>query len=131
MLRSVLAVEAMVIIVLLAACGGDGDDGAGLSEEAAAGRRLALTNGCAACHGEDGGGDVGPAFVGLYGTDVELSDGTMVEADDAYLSRAITDPGAEKVDGFDVNMPTNGLGDDEVAKIVTWIRELGPEATGS
>lgn len=115
------------MIVVLGACGGDGDDSAELSEEAAAGRRLALSNGCASCHGDDGGGGVGPPFTGLYGSDVELSDGSTVVADDPYLSRSITDPAAQEVAGYDVNMPTNGLSDDEVAQIVTWIRELGAE----
>lgn len=119
--------EVVAAIVVLGACGGgdDGNDGAELSDEASAGRTLALRNGCASCHGDDGGGGVGPPFTGLHGTDVELSDGSTVVADDAYLSRSITDPGAQEVAGYDVNMPTNGLSDDEVAEIVTWIRELG------
>ena len=122
-----MAADAVAMIVLLAACGGSGGDGAELSEQAATGRGVALANGCASCHGEDGAGDVGPPLVGLYGTDVELSDGTKVVADDAYLTRSITDPGAQKVAGFDVNMPTNGMSDDEVEQILVWIRELGPE----
>ncbi len=115
------------MMIVLAACGGDGDGGSKLSEDAAAGRTLALVSGCASCHGEDGEGGIGPQFIGLYGSDVELDDATTVEADDAYLSRSITDPGAEKVAGFEINMPTNGLSDDEVTQIVTWIRELGPQ----
>ncbi len=130
-LGRVLVAEAVALVVMLAACGGGGKDGAELSEQAAAGRTLALRSGCASCHGEDGAGDVGPPFIGLYGTNVELADGSTVVADDAYLSRSITEPGAEKVAGFDVNMPTNGLTDDEVAQIVTWIRELGPKEPGS
>lgn len=127
MLGHVLVAIVVAMITLLAACGGDGADGVELSERADTGRSVALTSGCASCHGEDGDGDVGPPLAGLYGTNVELRDGTTVQADDVYLSRSITDPGAQIVAGFDVNMPTNGLNDDEVEQILTWIRELGPE----
>jgi mono/diheme cytochrome c family protein len=119
-----LVLAAATPIVGLAACGGDdsGADRLGLSDEARRGAELADDNGCSACHRS---GAVGPRWDGLYGSTVELDDGTTVVADEAYLIRAITDPGAEIVAGFSVTMPDNDLSDDEVAAIVAYLRELG------
>jgi cytochrome c oxidase subunit 2 len=123
-----IAAIAVVALTAFAACGDDdGDVPSGLSAAARRGAELADDNGCSACHGA---GTVAPSFDGLYGSSVELDDGTTVIADDEYLARAITDPGAETVDGYDVSMPDNDLDDDEVASIVAYIRELGPDGPG-
>ena len=89
------------------------------------GRQVANTSGCASCHGADGTGGVGPKFVGLYGSEVTLTDGSTVVADDDYLRRSITDPGAERVEGYAVNMPVTDLSDDEIEAVLAYIRELG------
>ena len=70
-------------------------------------------------------------MVGLYGSDVELEDGTTVVADDDYLSRAITDPSAEVVAGSRTQMPKNSLDDDQVADVVAYIRDLSGGAPTS
>lgn len=127
--RHVLALGLLSLAVSLgaAACGG-GDDAGGsdvsLPAEAAAGRELAGREGCAACHGRDGQGGVGPPWVGLAGSTVTLEDGSTVIADDAYLTRAITDPAAERVDGYTMQMPGNDLDAAEVAQLVAYIRAL-------
>ena len=124
------------VALVASACGSDGpDDGTGESasvEFSAAGQRgqeVFRTNGCAGCHGSSGEGAVGPPMVGLYGSDVELADGTTVVADDDYLTRAITDPGAEVVADARVPMPKNSLSDDEVADVVAYIRDLSGTPT--
>ena len=43
---------------------------------------------------------VGPTVKGLAGSQIELSDGRSVTADDAYPAKAITDPDAELVKGY-------------------------------
>ena len=111
------------LVVVAVACGGS--SGGELSEAAEAGQQIAVQQGCASCHGADGTGGVGPKFVGLYGSQVTLTDGSTVVADDEYIRRSITDPGAERVEGYAVNMPTNGLDDDEIEAVLTYIRELG------
>lgn len=108
--------------VTLAACGGD--EASTLSPAAAEGRTIAREAGCVACHGADGGGQVGPAWKGLAGSVVSLSDGTTVTADTEYLIRAITDPDAEMVAGYTIRMPENTLSEDEVASVVAYIEEL-------
>jgi protein SCO1 len=125
----------VVAAVGLVACGGESDDGSGdgdagdsaAVELSAAGQRghdVFRSNGCAGCHGGSGEGAVGPPLVELYGSDVELKDGTTVVADDDYLGRSITDPGADVVADSRVQMPKNRLSDDEVADVVAYIRDL-------
>ncbi len=92
--------------------------------EAATGRRSPSER-CASCHGADGTGGVGPKFVGLYGSQVTLTDGSTVVADDEYIRRSITDPGAERVEGYTVNMPASDLDDDDIEAVLAYIRELG------
>ena len=128
-LRLTIATTGLIVIT---ACGGDGDAAddpqgrpASLSPAAAAGRDTAADAGCAACHGADGQGGIGPAWVDLYGATVTLEGGATVVADDAYLTRAITDPEAERVEGFPLQMPANDLTPEQVAEIVAYLRELG------
>ena len=124
-LRGAVATAAVAILAVTASCGGDG--GSDLSEAARSGRDIARNNGCAACHGNDGQGGVGPSWVGLAGSEVELEDGTTVIADRDYLYRSIADPDAEIVAGYSVRMPPNGLDDDQIADVIAYIEELGAE----
>ena len=64
-----------------------------------------------------------PAWKGLYLTEVELTDGTTVIADDAYLALAMTDPTAQQVKGYPI-MPPNQLTAAEVQAIVDFIKTL-------
>lgn len=120
-------------LLLFSACGSN-QTGTGptLSPTAEQGRSVARTNGCASCHGADGGGGVGPAFAGLFGSEVPLDDGTTATADETYLRRSIDEPGAQKVAGYALNMPTNNLSDAEIDQVVAYIIELaGDEQTDS
>ena len=115
------AVMAVTFSVVAAACGSDGPP---LSEVGARGRSISINNGCAGCHGADGQGGSGPGWQGLAGSEIELLDGTVIIADDAYLTRAIADPAADLRAGFNLQMPTNRLTDDEIADIVAYINEI-------
>ena len=110
-------------MALLAACGASGP-AADLSDAAQQGRRVAASRGCSVCHGDNGEGRVGPAWVGLIGSVVELEDGSAVTADTAYLRRSITDPQADIVAGVTVAMPTSDLSEDEVTALIAYIEEL-------
>ena len=116
------------------ACGGDSSESSatpaaeplpGLDADAVArGESGARAMGCAGCHGQDFGGGAGPGWIGLAGSDVPLTDGTTVIADDAYLTRAIADPAAELREGYTLRMPANSLTDEAVADIVAYINSL-------
>jgi cytochrome c2 len=66
----------------------------------ARGKQLYTSDGCSACHSLSGSAGAGPTFKGLAGSTVTLSDGSTVTADDAYLSRSITQPDAQIVKGY-------------------------------
>ena len=125
-IRSVGTAKAAALFLLLAllgaACGGD--ESLDLSDEGARGRSIANENGCAACHGTNGQGGVGPAWQGLYGADVVLEDGKTVVADDAYILRSIREPDADLVEGYTIRMPVNSLTDDDAMAVLAYIREL-------
>ena len=118
-----------LLAACLAACAGNDGRGApadlNLSPAGEAGWQMAREKGCAACHGTDGKGGVGPAFVGLYGSEVPLQDGTTVLADETYLERSIEDPNADKVEGYNLPMPQTNLSDAEIAAILDYLRDVG------
>jgi cytochrome c oxidase subunit 2 len=118
-------------------CGDDGESESGAAPVTAApgatvagggdpanGEQLSRSSGCAGCHGQDFDGGAGPEWIGLAGSDVELTDGSVVVADTAYLIRAIADPSAELVAGYNLKMPANSLSDAEIADIVAFIETL-------
>ena len=115
-------VLAVLAAALLAACGGDDD--AHLSAAAREGKAIAADSGCTACHGNSGEGGVGPAWAGLYGATVLLDDGSSVVASDDYLRQSITEPDAQRVDGFNILMPPNTLSDEQIDDVIAYIREL-------
>ena len=101
---------------------------AGLVGDVEAGKNLASQ--CMACHSIDGSQMVGPTWQGLYGHEVELEDGTVVIADEAYLFESILDPNAKVVKGFPMGaMPPYGtiLSDQDIANLVAYIRSLSEE----
>ncbi len=119
------ALATAVALLALGACSSSSSSApADLSPEAAAGREISISAGCASCHGEDGNGRVGPKWIGLADSQVTLSDGTVVTADDAYLYESIKDPGAKKRRGASGIMPANKLTDEEIASIIVFIRTL-------
>lgn len=128
----------VAVATLLASCS-DGDASGGdpapsttassptLTGPAAVGETLVRDKGCTACHSVGAGDDavVGPALVGLFGSEVELEDGSTVVADAAYLERSIRDPESQVTAGYAAIMPVVALDDAEVGSIVDYLREIG------
>lgn len=118
-LRLLPATVLTVAVTVLAACGADADT------SQPAGKRLATEYGCAACHGADGEGGLGPKWIGLYGSQVTLQDGTTVTADEAYIRRSIVDPNAQIPKGVTLPMPLNAaLTPADIDQIVAYIESL-------
>jgi cytochrome c oxidase subunit 2 len=89
------------------------------------GKALVAANGCAACHTIDGSANIGPTWLGLAGSQVELSDGSTVLADDAFITESIREPQAKIVAGFEnQRMIAYSFTNEQLADIVAYIKTL-------
>jgi len=69
----------------------------------------------------------GPNLNGLFGSRVDLKDGSAVRADESYIRESVMYPQAKIVAGFDDVMPTfKGLiSDDGMLKLIEYVKSLG------
>ena len=89
------------------------------------GKLLTVRNGCIGCHSLDGTRMTGPTWFGLYGANVELTDGTIVVADDAFIAESILNPKAKEVAGFSSSvMPPYALTEEEISNIIAYFKTL-------
>jgi cytochrome c oxidase subunit 2 len=89
------------------------------------GQALVAANGCAACHTINGAPGIGPTWFGLVGRTEELTDGSTVVVDDAYIHESISAPQAKIVAGFENQlMPTYDFTDEQIADIIAYIKTL-------
>jgi len=82
---------------------------------------------CSACHSIDGTAGNGPTWRGLYGSQVELADGTTVLADDAYILESDQDPTAKVAAGFqpmNFNYQAAGITEEQLKDILAYIKTL-------
>jgi cytochrome c oxidase subunit 2 len=93
--------------------------------------RLFRQSACGACHSTDGSPGVGPTLRGLYGENVELSNGKTVVADEAYLRESIVEPNAKIKKGYPALMPKLNLSNEEVNTLVAYIKTLGSKETAT
>ncbi len=82
--------------------------------------------GCLGCHSVDGTPNVGPTWLGLYGREETLTDGSTVTVDEAYLRESILDPNSAIVAGFNPVMPGN-FGEQFAAKEAEILQNDGLE----
>jgi len=94
------------------------------------GRRIAAEQGCVKCHSTDGTRHIGPTWLDLYHRRERLTDGSTVEADEAYLTESMMDPALKVVEGFQPVMPSfqGKLAGPEVAALVEYIKSLQSDA---
>ncbi len=98
----------------------------------AEGRALFTKFGCGGCHnvgpGTGGGYIRAPSLVGLYGSPVPLSNGSVVTADDGYIRDSILNPGEKIVASYKNRMPnfSGQLGEEDVIKLIAYIKSLAP-----
>ena len=90
------------------------------------GQAVAVRRACFACHTIDGQRHVGPTWRALYGSQVKLTDGRTVVADEAYLTKSMMEPHADVVAGFNPVMPSYHavLSEPETAALVEFIKSL-------
>jgi cytochrome c oxidase subunit II len=95
---------------------------------AAQGEAVFRAHGCSGCH--DANSTVhAPSLAGLYGTLVHLQDGSVRVADEAYIRDCILNPRSFTVAGYPPVMPdfSGQLGEDDLVKLVAYIKSLGKQ----
>jgi cytochrome c oxidase subunit 2 len=105
--------------------------GSGEGSMAEQGQALFNQLGCGNCHGSSINKNLGrcPNLVGIFGTTVDLKDGSRTRVDESYIRESILYPQAKIVAGYDDIMPTfkGLLTEDGLLKVVEYIRSLGPK----
>jgi len=87
---------------------------------------------CNVCHTTNGNRAAGPTLAGLYGSQVTLTTGQTVTANEGYLAESITNPDAQIVSGYGPSVMSAALSDfttqinqdDTVAALVAYIESL-------
>jgi cytochrome c oxidase subunit 2 len=109
----------LVAVTSIAACSADRPGEGPISGEVVAGDL-----GCLACH-TDTDTVLGPTWNGIWGSSVELEDGSVVTVDEAYVRRSIDEPQADIVAGFSASMPPIPMSEEEESALVDYIESLG------
>jgi len=94
------------------------------------GHELLEKHGCLGCHSLDGKPGAGPTIKGIWGrSEAVLSNGLErhITVDGAYLRRALVEPNADVVKGFQPIMPPfkGVLKEEEIAAIIDYLRTGG------
>ena len=83
--------------------------------------------GCSGCHSLDGTPGAGPTWVGVYGREEVMDDGTVVTVDDAYIRDSILNPNNKIVNGFQPNLMPQTFEDAFAAKQAEILANEGVE----
>jgi len=98
------------------------------------GARLAVADGCAACHLVGKARTVGPDFAGFAGHAVTLADGRRVLVDERFLREGLEHPEEAELKGYDAapmlaavkRLHLSGE-PGQVAALAAFIEQIGPE----
>src|SRR5208282_4384806 len=91
------------------------------------GMNLLQVKGCLGCHTTDGTKKIGPSFKGLFGMkETVITDGKEHEiiVDEAFIRKAVLQPGADLVKGYPKIMPQLPVTPEELDAIVAALKEL-------
>ncbi|WP_020409150.1 cytochrome c oxidase subunit II [Hahella ganghwensis] len=94
------------------------------ADPVALGRELAQSLGCTACHSTDGSPGVGPTWKAMIGKTENLTDGSSVTVDEAYLKESILAPGVKVVEGYSPIMPAYTVSENDMAALVAYLESL-------
>lgn len=96
------------------------------------GAALLTSLGCRACHAQAGQAAPGaqvlaPPLEGLYGSEVPLTDGKSVTADENYIRESIIEPHAKVVKGFQPIMPSYAgrIKEEEIIQVLAYLKSVG------
>jgi cytochrome c oxidase subunit 2 len=89
------------------------------------GERLFASMGCNACHSGSAAAR-GPNLAGVYGSTLQLTNGSQVQVNDAYLRDAILNPSQHVTAGFTPIMPTyqGQISEDGLIDLVEYLKNL-------
>jgi len=89
------------------------------------GERLFASMGCNACHSGNAAAR-GPSLAGVYGSKLQLTDGSQVLVTDAYLRDAILSPSQHITAGYAPIMPTyqGQISEDGLIDLVEYIKNM-------
>jgi len=98
----------------------------------AAGAQLFQSLGCATCHKLDNSG-AGPSLAGLFGSRVQLADGSTISADENYIRESIVAPNAKVVAGYQPIMPTfqGRIDEGQMMALIAYIKSLSGQANAA
>ncbi|MDZ7715852.1 MAG: cytochrome c oxidase subunit II [Balneolaceae bacterium] len=90
------------------------------------GEQLAKEWACTTCHSPDGSELTGPTWLGKFGSQEQLADGSSVTVDENYIRESILEPNAKVVEGYAPVMNTyqGQLNDDQIDAIIEYIKTL-------
>jgi len=96
------------------------------------GQQLFQTLGCASCHGNNGEGGRGPALLGVFNSNVQLSTGQTVRGDESYIRESILNPQARLVNGYGPIMPTfqGVVTEEQIVQLLAYIKSLSSQPAG-
>jgi cytochrome c oxidase subunit II len=82
-------------------------------------------NGCLGCHSIDGSALVGPTWLGVFGREEKLTDGTTIGVNEAYITESILSPQVKIVSGFETQlMPIYTFNEEQIANIIAYLKTL-------
>jgi mono/diheme cytochrome c family protein len=147
--RAASIVACLALAVALAGCGSSTPKRGSSTESApafatapytpqqelvAAGAKLVVTDGCAACHLNGSDPKLAPSFTSLAGHQVKLKDGGTAVVDERFLRKALLDPSSEELAGYPAAPMIAALRrlrfaqrPAAVSALVAFIEQVGPE----
>ena len=93
----------------------------------AKGRNVAQSNGCLTCHSLDGTQVVGPSWQNIWGRTVNLTDGSSIVVDEAYVRESMIEPGVKIREGFTNSMTAFELPEDDVLALLEFLKTMKPQ----
>ncbi len=107
-------------------------DGSGNLPPAEVGKNIFASLACNTCHKEDNSGR-GPSLLGVYGSQVKVTSGQMVLADDAYVRESILRPHAQIVAGYPLMMGTyqGQMTEEQIVQVIAYLKSIGKQEQGT